>query len=266
MALGSQDNNKKEVRKPSIYSPYGGTNTESKVDPSRVSFGFWNKLLKITITPMAGRTDNGIPNWDKNNEISGFLTHKKARIFANEIRKFLADPFANSNVGVISNETLISISSNEDGMNGVFLTLRKLNTETGAEMSKYVYEFNTNLHSSVRNYDAKSMNFSQEFDEYTMLEINELLTLLDSYVESMTYATAYSIIDATDFNYRRAMDYLVGCAQSLGVNISSGSGENRSSSGSSIFNQRNRQQAAPASSGRSVQHVSSEDIDDDLFG
>lgn len=265
MSLGSPDNNKRNEKKLSLYSPYGGANTESRVDPSRISFGYWNKLLKITITPMTGRNENGIPSWDKANEISAFLTHKKARIFAAEIRKFLADPFTNPNVGVISNETLVSISSNEEGINGTFLVLRKIDKETAAELSKYVYEFNTNTHSSVRNYDAKNpLGFSTEFDSYAMLEVEELLTLLDTYVEAMTYATAYSVLDASDFNYRRAMEYLTGCAQSLGVSTSGGSAETRSSSGTSIFNQRNRT-SAPASNGR-VQHVSSDDIEDDLFG
>lgn len=264
MALGDYDNNKKEIKKPTVYSPYAGFNTFSTVDPSRIAYSFWNRMLKITVTPMTGKNADGSANWDTNNAMAAYFTHTKAHIMANEIRNFLKDPDMYTSSGVISNETLVTISNGaEFGVQGVFLVLRKIDKETGKTLSSYSYQFNTDFHSAVRNYDEKTAQFGTEFDEYSMLEVHQLLMVLDSYVESMTYAQAYAVVDSIDYNHRQIMDLLNACAQSLGVSKASVSGSR--SSGSSIFNQRNNRSMATKSNG-STQHVSADDIEEDLFG
>ena len=52
MALGNyNDNNNKRYSEPLVYSQFGTSNTEGE-DPSALSFSFYNKMLKITITPL----------------------------------------------------------------------------------------------------------------------------------------------------------------------------------------------------------------------
>ena len=271
MALGSYDNNRGEERKrPTVYSPYGFANTVSAVEVSRLSFSFWNKMLKITITPMVKKNDDGTITWDREGAGAGYLTHSKALILANEIRNFLSDRDKFNSSGIISNETLITISNGKEfGVDGTYLVLRKIDKETGKTVSSWCYQFNTDFYNSVRNYDETTAAFSTEFDEYTNLEINQMLTLLDSYVESMTYAQAYANIDSTDYNYSQILNVLNACAKGLGVETGKGGYSGGSSkNNSSVFNQRSTGVSAPsgARAGSGVQHVSAEDLEEDLFG
>ena len=51
MALGNYDNNKKEQYTPTYYSAYNTGNAEG-VDPSSLSYTFFNRMLKLSISPL----------------------------------------------------------------------------------------------------------------------------------------------------------------------------------------------------------------------
>lgn len=264
--LGEYDNNRGDMpKRPTVYSPYSFSNTFSTVDPSRMSFSFWNRMLKVTITPMIGKNDAGVPTFDKDNAISAYFTHTKALIMAREIRKFLADPATYNSSGIISNETLVTISNGEEfNQPGIYLVVRKIDKETGNSLSSYAYHFNTELYNSVRNYKAADMSFITEFDEYANIEIEQLLTLLDTYVESMTYAQAYSTIDAVDYNYNQMMNCLNEICKGLGIEMKSGK-DRKPYNNNSIFNKKGTTTGYTAG-GKTVQHVSPEEVEEDLFG
>ena len=89
MALGDNyngnDNNKKKYYEPILYSPYGTSNTDG-VDPSALSYSFFNGLLKISIAPMKPGAQPGDRQlWDHDNAVSVWLTHVKARMLHDEI-------------------------------------------------------------------------------------------------------------------------------------------------------------------------------------
>lgn len=266
MPLGKPtDNNKPEIKRPTVLSPYVFVNTFSTVDPSRMTFSFWNRSLKITICPMSGKTEAGIPTYDKDSAIAAYFTHTKAYIMANEIRKFLEDPISYNSSGVLTKETLVTISNGEEfNTPGVYLVIRKIDKETGKTLSSYAYQFRTDFYNSVRNYDQNSLQFSTEFEEYTNLEVTQFLAVLDTYVEAMTYAQAYAVVDSVDYNYNQMMNRLTDICTALGVEVKGKKPYNNSS----VFNQKtsNGYSANANGNDRSVRHVSPEDIEEDLFG
>lgn len=257
-------NNKGEMpKRPTIGSPYVFTNTFSTVDPSRMTFSFWNRMLKITITPMIGKNEAGIPSYDKDNAISAYFNHSKAYIMANEIRKFLIDPINYNSSGVISNDSLVTISNGEEfNTPGVYLVIRKIDKATGKTLSSYAYQFRTDFYNSVRNYDQNTLKFNTEFDEYSNLEIEQLLALLDSYVEAMTYAQAYAVVDSVDYNYNQMMDRIADICKALGVEPKPKKTYN--GGGGSVFNKKTT--GYNSAGDKSVQHVSPQSIEEDLFG
>ena len=96
MALGNQnqsygknqDNNKK-LYEPTVYSPVQFKNPTG-VDPSELSFSFWNRMLKITISPkLDSKAGDKYDTYDDKNNISIHINHMKARILLQEIAKFL---------------------------------------------------------------------------------------------------------------------------------------------------------------------------------
>lgn len=269
MALGNTYNNNQqnEKRRPTVNSAFSFANPVSTVDPSRLSISFWNRMIKLTISPRVNTGNEEEIVWEKKQNISAHLTHFKAAMLANEIRAFINDPEANNGNGVLSNQTLITISNGKEfGANGIFLVIRKINlSEDQANMetvSSYSYEFNSAFHHSIRDYNEGSATFNKEFDDYAKLELEQLLIALDNYVNAITNAVAYTVVDQLDYRMNKTDEMLKNCAASLGVDTSNtySSNSNRRISGGSKSNN-----SSFGQSGEQTRRMSLEEADDELL-
>lgn len=217
-----------------VYSNYNMTNPVSEVDATALSSSFFNKLLKLTISPKKQGSSEERPEWDDDNSISIYLTHTKARTFYNEICLFQENPEQFSNVGVNSGAGLVSLSNGRElGTNNPCLIIRKLNGETGEVESSYAYEFKQNYHYSIRNFSQEDLEFDKSY--YMDMEIEQLKTLLKTYFESMTNAVAYSILENEKYNNSRMNTKLDSIAEKLGIEYKGGNSKSSKSS-NSIFN------------------------------
>ena len=167
MPLGkSTDNNPQQRKSPVVFSAYTMMNTFSDVDKTKLRPSYWNQMLKIEIIPGTPAGD-GKYNWDYKNSMAAYLTHTKAKILANEIRKFMSDPETYNSSGILSGETLLTISNGKEfGVSGVFLVMRKVDKTNGQTLSTYSYEFNMKYYNSVRGYDANGATFDTDYDSY----------------------------------------------------------------------------------------------------
>lgn len=217
---GNNNTNQNQPARPTVYSAISFANPMSPIDATRLSASYWNRMLKLTITPrVQGGNENEI-NWDKNQHIAIHLTHIKAYMLEKEIERFLMDPEKYNSSGVISNETMITISNgSEFGANGIFLVIRKLNLETMETLSSYTYEFNRDFHYVVRNYDEASRTFEKNTIDYSIVEVEELRMLLQEYVKAATNAVAYTVVDQLDYRLNRNDNNLKQIAGALGVTL-----------------------------------------------
>lgn len=201
MALG--DDNKKKNYEPVLYSPYGTSNTDG-VDPSALSYQFYNGLLKISISPMLPNAKPGDRKlWDTDNQISVWLTHAKAKMFHDDIVYLLAHQDECNNVGVASGpEGLISFSNGKElGVTSPCLIIRKID-QTGSVLAVYAYQFKTEYHSSIRNFNPENPS-GYEPNIHPNLEIDNLLTILDEYSKHIGGAAAYSVMNAMKYDMSR---------------------------------------------------------------
>ena len=91
MALGdTYNNNEKKNYSPSLTSGYRFSNPDSTVDKTSLTVSFWNKLLKVSIAPKK-ETENGEIAFDHENAGSVYLSNTKAKVFHDEICKFLEE-------------------------------------------------------------------------------------------------------------------------------------------------------------------------------
>lgn len=266
MALGGNtyDNNRQQVRRPTVNSPFSFANPMSLVDATRLSSSFWNKMLKLTITARAVTSNEEEIVWDKDQNLSVHLTHIKAAMFAQEIRKFMKDPVTYDSSGVLSNETLVTISNGtEFGATGVFLVIRKLNLDSMETVSSYSYEFNGNFHHTIRNYSEKDATFEKSFDDLAIFELEQLLVLLDNYVNAVTNAVAYTVVDQLDYRMNRTDSMIKECASALGVSLKNG-GSNGAYSNRKVKG--NNSSFASGQNAGGTKSLSLEDAEDDIFG
>lgn len=235
MALGDIANNNQQKGKnnPVVYSQYGFGNSESTVDPTRLSTSFWNGMLKLTISPKKGMKANGAVEWDDENSISLYLTHTKARILHDEILLFMQNPEAYNNLGIPSGAGLISISNGRElGISTPCLIIRKLNSDNGQVEASFAYEFKQDYHYSIRNFDESTSDFDKIY--HNNLELEQLLCLLRTYFEAMSGAVAYTVIDNMKYDTSRLNTKINAISEKLGIEY--GAGYNKQKSSTSLFN------------------------------
>lgn len=203
MAFGDNDNNQRKYYEPSVYSGYAMSNTDG-VDPSALNYQFVNGLLKISIAPMLPNAKPGDKElWDRQNAAVIWLTHTKARMLADEIKYLMAHPDEINNSGVPSgSEGLISFSNGKElGATSPCLIVRKLDPNTGDVTSSYAYQFKADYHYTIRNFSPNSKDFDKFF--YNDLEIDQFVTLLETYYTAMSGATAYGVLHGAKYDIQK---------------------------------------------------------------
>lgn len=215
MALGSGYDNNKKNQGVNVYSPYRMSNIEG-IDPSMLNFTFCLNMLKIGISP---KKPGDQIAFDHEKAIECFVTHTKAKMLSNEIKYMMSHKGEIHNVSITTGKDgLVEFSDGiELGNNKYTLILRKID-ENGKPVSSYAYEFKNDYHFTMRNYDPDS---PAKFDRviHDMIEVDEFIALLDSYYESMTGATAYSVLENAKYSQSRINTKLDSIMDKLGIEI-----------------------------------------------
>ncbi len=254
MALGNYDNNKKNQYMPVYYSQYGAGNSESAVDPSAIGYSFYNRMLKITISPVKMNNGDKV-SYDHDNAAIVWLTHTKARLLHDAIQKVLSGEV--SNVGVpTGTEGFVRFSDGKElGVNNYCLIINKVNNENGEVVSGYAYEFKSKHHYHVENFNPNDSTHKKVYNHN--LEVQQLLDLLETYYLSMTGAMAYSVMDGMRFNTDTQNTKIDLVMSKLGVDYKPGT-TSRQSSGSSYFD---RGGVTSEADSRSMRAATMDDLD-----
>lgn len=253
MSLGNTYNNpsnttgnNSKVFDPTVYSAYRMNNAESAIDPTCLTFRFWKNNLCIGIFPRKNTGTDEV-QFDMDNGITIYLSHTKARILADEIKKYLQNPVAYNGAGVPSGQAAISISNGaEYGKNSDVLTIRKVN-ENGEVVSSFAYEFKHDYHFSIRGYIGES--FDKIYEDYQKLEIEQVVTVLEEYYKAVTNAVAFTVMDQRKFGANRTDTKLDAIAAALGVETNRSSGGQRRFNNNSYFNGNNNGSSNNGASG-----------------
>ena len=194
MALGNYDNNKKEQYMPVYYSEYGTGNAEG-VDPSSLSYSFYNRMLKVSISPLKVNNGDRIA-YDHENAAIVWLTHTKARMFHDQILRVLNGEISNGGVSTGKDGLIRFCDGKELGVSGYCLIINKV-SESGEVTGSYAYEFKSKYHYAVENYNPNDSSHKKAY--YDQLEVQQLLDILHTYYLAMTGAQAYANMDAFRF-------------------------------------------------------------------
>ena len=209
MALGdggNKQNNQNGDNKyfPTIYSPVAFKNSENfKIEGSELSFKFWKRLLIIQISPMIERKPGDTyATFDHKNSISICLTHVKARLFYKAILDMLKDqsiPDVSVNAGATG---LITFSNGKEfGVDHYMMIIRNVNPDEGTVVESYSYEITGSGYNYITNYNEQTGAHDRVLCE--TLEIECILDVLEQFIKSVNYATAYSVVDSLQYDFAR---------------------------------------------------------------
>lgn len=254
MPLGrSYDNNNRDEYLPVYYSKYGTGNADG-IDPSALSYSFYNRMLKLSISPLKMNNGDKI-SYDHENAAVVWLTHTKARMLYDQITRVLSGEISNGGVPTGTEGLIRFCDGKELGINNYCLIINKVN-ENGEVVSSYAYEFKTHYHYAVENFSPKDSGHKKYY--YDRIEVDQLLDVLKSYYEAMTGAMAYSVMDAMRFttnSQNTKMDLIM---SKLGVEYKAGM-TSRSSSGSSYFD--NHSESSSNNNNREIRTATMDELE-----
>ena len=242
MALGDynrNDNNEKKGYEPILYSPYNTSNRDG-VDPSALSYQFYNGILKISISPMrpGAKPDDMKDVWDHENAGAIYLPHQKARMLIDEIKYVMEHPDEIYNGGVTAGNALVSFSTGKElGATAPCLIIRRIDPETGTPNSSYAYQFKTDHYFGIRNFDPQNPS-GYTRRTYENLEIDMLLDILEDYSRGASGAYAYMNMYANRYDTSRMNTKIGLIMEKMGIESKPEYSNRRS--GGSFFNNNNQ--------------------------
>lgn len=231
MALGTYNNSKKKDYSPVTYSPVKFFNSESKIDPSTLNFSFWKSLLKISITPIKIASEGSAPEIDKDNSIDIYLAPMKAKLFLQYANDFRNNRNKFNNVGIGTNKGIIYLTSgkNEFGVESIFVVVKLIDFEQGTVTSCIAYEFNRN-NFGITDYTGGA-NFDKNYDYAELVEFDMFLDVISSYVSSVNYAIAATVVDNNKYDVSRMTTKITSIQEKLGIDTGKKSGGGSNNNG-----------------------------------
>jgi hypothetical protein len=260
----NQNKGGKGISHPTVYTPYVWVNGQSNVDKTKLSPSFSMGMLKLAILPKIVDNTVEYDKFAKDEKEAGvaiYLTHTKALLLLKDAKEFIDNPSMASSVGVDSgtgeNQGIIQFSNGvEFGTNNICLVIRRLTVDESGKpaiTSSFAYEFKTESHYTIRNFDANTLDFDRVYHEG--LEIEQFFILLDQYIKAQTNAVAHTIREQLNYQDNRINTKLDMLHEHFGLeapkNNNRGGGNNNNKP--SIFGDKN--------SGRNFNTSSLDDID-----
>ena len=219
MSLGNFNSNvKKKSYSPITYSQFKLYNGESKVDPTCLNFAFWNGLMKISITPINQKSEESSPKLDREKSVDFYIGPNKAKMFLYYLKEFKTVQNKYNNVGIGTNKGILYLTNgkNEFGVESMFIVIKLIDFPNNKITAEAAYEFNTNIF-GVTNFKNQNLEFDRNFDFAKFAEIDMLIDIMTSYINSASYAYAATVVDASKFDVSRINTKINSIQEKLGI-------------------------------------------------
>lgn len=250
MALGDTNNNQNRTYSPSYYSKWGIKQQDGNL---RMVASYGTGLLKISVQ----QHGEGY-KFDPLADIT--LSPTKARIFAEEVQRFMndfysEDGWSGTSYGVDTGFKDVRPVIIATAINGnPYIVIGKVNPD-GSFDSRVDYAINQEYHYGLEWSNLDKMEVNRSY--YSRTELEQIRDLCNEYAASAFGATAASTLEMMkwDYSITRNVDAI---AEKLGVERRT---RNDSSTGNSYFNRDHNSNAGSDSEPARTNRVSMEDLD-----
>ena len=212
-------NNNSTQERPNVttYSPISLANPESRIQASRLTISYFNKMLQLKIAPRMPATPNEqYPTYAKDGAVSVFLSYSQAMMLHDGLQELFFSPNKNkhNNICLETKNGLLMIS------NGI-----EMGSETPIVKIMYTTQNNTApqeiIYQTKNNYELPCDYSEGKYStiKYPNLEIRILMSVFEQYYKSASYAVAQSIRDCAAFENNRRGELIKSIAQKVGVDL-----------------------------------------------
>lgn len=216
MAFKSYNNNDKAPTC-TTYSGISFSNPESSIGQTKISIGYFNKVMKISI---AARNNNGSNNefatYDNDNAVNVYVSNIKARILYLLIQKLINEPDTH-NVCIELKNGLIKVSDGSEYGSSNYCISISYASEDGS-VHEIVYQTKSGFHTGAYNYENGSYQ-TATFDD---IELETFMMALDEYYKASSYAIAASVWEANMYKHEYEINLIKSIAEKCGVQIGNG--------------------------------------------
>lgn len=193
---GNKDNGQKEAFRPTVYSSVSLQNPTGKVEKSRLGISYWKGLMKLSFAiPKANDNNSEFTSWDMDNAQIAYLTPHKALILAKGIERVIDG--TDKNYGVTTKNGILFVGKGDEigiSKDEYVLIIQDVDSN-GVVTASSAYEFNTDFHFGIHNYDSKKMSFDKEVAS-SIFELNIFKDNLIAFANATNNAVAAAVCDS----------------------------------------------------------------------
>ena len=204
---------------------YSFTNLNSEsIIKSKIMFGLWAKMIKISINENFIEGDNGI-EWNPTSAANIFLGYDKAMQLLHLLKEYKEDRSRGLTENVIeSGKSLIGIYNGkyfEKSEDITVIRIVQFSDDTRTKVSKQA-AYQINIGAYYGTVDEETMKVSYTDDNmYHDKELDLIIIQLSTYVNAMANSFAYANAENASYNDSMLRLYLKGVLQKLGCAIPS---------------------------------------------
>lgn len=216
MAFKSYNNNEKNLTV-TTFSSVSFSNPESNLGQTKISIGYFNRVMKISI---ASRNNNGSNNefatYDNDNAVTVYVSNIKARILYLLIQKLMNEPDTH-NVCLELKNGLIKVSDgSEYGVSSYCISISYAGED--GSVNEVVYQTKAGFHTGAYNYS----NGSYQNISYDDIEIDAFMMALDEYYKASSYAIAATVRESNMYGRDYEVNLIKSIAEKCGVQVGNG--------------------------------------------
>lgn len=192
MALNTYNNNQDSKPTVNVYTPLTFANPNSKVQQTRLSISYFNRLMQWGIAKKNGNGSNdSYVTYDNDNQVKVFISYRIAKMLHDGILKMMEPNSGISNVCYETKNGLIKISNGvEYGSETYCISITYNDSEGGVGEAIYQTKHSDELAYNYNDGNYESMRFEN-------FEIDTIVMVLEEYYKAASYAVAASIREAT---------------------------------------------------------------------
>ena len=214
------DNNQQQYKDPQFYSRVKLYDSDQGYN---LSFKYWKGMLVLEISKIVG----GGSNTQFQDVKAAYFSPLKARMYAEELTKFLADPKCKP-VGITlgSKDTTTAVTMVHDKNNDIMFICDI--TPDGKKEEEVYFSFDPNYHYAINYKNYESLDFEKSI--YPNLDVTIIRDTLAQFADGMLGGYGYGTVDFMRFQNTRVNGNLSKIMAKLGIQDSSdyqrGSGSN----------------------------------------
>ncbi len=232
--LNTYNNNADNKPSVNVYTPMTFSNPESRVQPTRLSISYFNRVMQLAIAQKVGNgSTDEYAQYNNDNQVKVYISYRSAKLLHDGVMKMLEPNSGIDNVCVETKNGLLKVSNGvEYGSESYCISIAYADNDGHVNEAIYQIKNNDQLAYNYSDGNFSMMNFPD-------LELKTILMCFEQYYLASSYAVAATVRESTMYRDKGIYDTINAIAQKVGAKQASNTSPNSGSYNNRTFLQNN---------------------------